>query len=314
MRTLLVLALLTGAAQGEPYPSRPVTIVVASSAGGGPDVIARVVADRLSQSWGQPVMIVNHAGGGGLVAAQAARGLKPDGYGLYLPVASNFTILAQTHEKLPLDFQRDIRPIGLIGEQPFVIAVASSVGINSLAELIAAAGRRPGELTYGAVRAGLPHMAMEMLRANAGFDLTFVPYTALRQAVPDVMSGRISIVVDSISALSGAFERGSIKPLAVASRDRLPDFPQLPTVAETVAGYEARGWFALMAPAATPDEIVQKVSRDLRTALEHPDVSQKFRSLGTYPRFMSPDDLAGFIRREQELWKPVIQQLGPLPQ
>jgi tripartite-type tricarboxylate transporter receptor subunit TctC len=269
--------------------------------------VARIASDRLSQVWNQPVLIVNRPGAGGLVAAQAMSGVKPDGYTLFMLVASNFTVLAQTQEKLPIDFERDIRPVGLIGEQPFVIAVAGTLGVNTLPELLSLAQQRPSQIAYGTMRGGLPHMAMEMLRSRVNVDLTFIPYTAARQILPDVMAGRVEVLIDSMPAFHGAYEKGLIKPLAVASQARLPDYPNIPTVAETVPGYEARGWLALMAPAGTPDNVVSKVNNDLRSVLEQPEVQSKFRTLGTYTRAMSPSEVAEFIRREQRLWKPFVK-------
>jgi tripartite-type tricarboxylate transporter receptor subunit TctC len=298
--------------RADEYPSRPVTVVLPAAVGGGPDVIARILAERLSQSWKQPVVILNRPGGTGIVGAQAMVNAKPDGYLLYLPVASNFTVLAQTQDKLPIDFGRDIRPVGLVGEQPMVIAVASSLGVKTLGDLLALARQRPGQLTYGMTRGSLPHMTMEMVRLKAGVDLTFVPYTATQQVISEVQGNRIAVTVDAMSALAAAHERAAIRLLAVASSARLADYPDVPTVAETLPRFEARGWFALMAPTGTPDNVVEKLNRDLRTVLENEELQQRFRILGTYVRPMSPTQLAEFIRQEQELWLPVVKKIAAM--
>jgi tripartite-type tricarboxylate transporter receptor subunit TctC len=291
-----------------------VSVVMPAASGGGPDVIARIVADRLSQAWKQPVVILNRPGGTGLVGAQAMRGAKPDGYLLYMPVASNFTVLAQTQQNLPIDFRRDITPVGLVGEQPMVIAVASSLGAKTLGDLLALAAQRPGQLAYGMTRGGIPHMTMEMIRLQAGIDLSFVPYTATQQVVAELMGGRIAVAVDAMSAFTGVLERGGLRALAVSSPARLPDYPDLPTVSETLPGFQARGWFALMAPAGTPGDIIKKLNQDLRTVLEDQDLQQRFRTLGNYIRPMSPAQLGEFIRQEQELWLPIVKKISAASQ
>jgi tripartite-type tricarboxylate transporter receptor subunit TctC len=271
----------------------------------------RIVADRLTQAWGRQVLVVNRPGGGGIIAAQAAAVAPPDGHTLYVPVASTFVVLPETQAKMPLDLARDLVPIGMIGEQPMVIAVNPALGINTLAELIARAKGRSGEILFGATRGLLPHLTGEMLRRRVGIDLTYIPYSGTR-TVQDAIGGTIHVCIESLAALSGPIQGGSLKGLAVASSSRLPDFPDLPTVEEAALGigsFEAHGWFALMAPARTPDAIVQKVNRDLRSALGEPEVKRKLAALGTYPRPMSPAETAAFIRSEQDLWRPVVKQL-----
>jgi tripartite-type tricarboxylate transporter receptor subunit TctC len=292
------------------YPARPVTIILPAGPGGGPDVIARLVAERLGQNWGQPVMILNRPGGSGLIGAQAASAAKPDGYTLYLPIASTFTILPHSHEKLPLDLERDLRPIGLVGEQPMVIAVSGALGVNTLSELIALAQKRAGELTWGTTRGGVSHMTMALFTSRAGLAITHVPFTASRQAVNELIAGRLSVISESVAAVSGMTDPGPVKVLAVTSASRLADYPDVPTVAEFLPGFQARGWTALMAPSATPDAVVHKVSEDLRAVLDQPDIRQKFQTLGTYPRPLTPTELAEFIRAEQQLWAPVVKRLG----
>ena len=262
------------------------------------------------------MLVVNRPGGGGVIAAQAAAVAPSDGHTLYLPIASTFVVLPETQAKMPLDLARDLVPIGMLGEQPMVIAVNPALGINTLAELIARAKGRPGEILFGAARGTLPHLMGEMLRRRVGLDLTFIPSPSAR-AMQDTIGGTIHVFIESMAGLSGPIQGGSLKALAVASSSRLPDFPDLPTVEEAVpgiGGFEARGWFALMAPARTPDAIVQKVNRDLRTVLGEPEVKRKFAALGTYPRPMSPEETAAFIRSEQDLWRPVVKQLDLVSQ
>jgi tripartite-type tricarboxylate transporter receptor subunit TctC len=311
-KCLAVLGTALGApAQAADYPERPVTIISSLTAGSGIDVVARIIAERLTQMWGKQVQVANHPGAGGLIATRTAASATPDGYTLYMAASSSFIVLPQTHAKLPFDLDRDLTRIAFVSEQPMVVAVAASFGANTLPELIARAKERPGEILYSAnTRGSLPHLAGELLRIRSGIDLTFVPYPGAPQALQDVVGGRIPMIVNSLGALSAALKGGSVKALAVTSSKRLPNLPDLPTVAETLPGFEATGWFVMVAPAGTPDEIVRKVRADLRTALEQPEVKQRLQGLAVYTRTMSPDELDRYIRSEQELWKPVIREIG----
>jgi len=296
-------------AQAEQYPSKPVKVILQSAAGAGPDVHGRIIADRLGQAWKQQVLIINRVGAGGLLAAQAAVSAEPDGYTLYYATIGGLVVLPAM-QKLPFDLGRELVPIGLICDQPFVIAVAPSLGVNTLPELIALAKKRPGDLTYvGGSRGGMPHLTGELFRTKAGIDLTFIPYANVPQSLQEVMAGRIPVIVEG-SGLSSAIESGSVKPLAVTSTKRLANFPDVPTVAEFIPEFVVTAWFALMAPARTPNNIVQQINRDLRAVLEQPEVQQRFQKLGAYVRPMSPVETAEFIRKEQQLWWPVVNQLN----
>jgi tripartite-type tricarboxylate transporter receptor subunit TctC len=302
-------------ANADGYPSRHVSIITQAAAGSGPDVIGRIIADRLTQSWGRQVVILNRNGAAGLVAAQAAAGAQPDGYTLYMPTSTALVILPETQRNLPINFERDFVPIGLISESPMIIAVSPALGVHTLQEFIGLAKGRPGEFFYAANNRGsFPHLAGELFRNRAGIEVTFVPYPGAAAGLNDVMGGRVSMIVEGPSALSGALQAGSIKALAVTSATRLPNFPDLPTVAETIPGFRVAAWFALMAPTGTPGSVVHKVGQDLQTILKHSEVEQKLQTLGVYARPMSSIDTAEFIRSEQLLWKPVIHQLGLVSQ
>jgi tripartite-type tricarboxylate transporter receptor subunit TctC len=297
--------------QTDTYPSRPVSIMTHVAAGSGPDVVARIVADRLSQAWGKQVTIINRQGAAGLIAAQAAVGAPSDGYTFFLSTVSALIISPEIQPKFPVDFERDFVPVGHVGTTPMVIAVSSRLGVNTLAELIALAKRKPGDILYsGNNRGSFPHLTGELLRSRSGIDLTFVSYPGAAAALKDLLGGSISMLIESPSALPGAFDGGPVKPLAVSAEARLPSFPDLPTVSETIPGFVATGWFVLLARAGTPDNVVQKVSRDLRSVLEQPDVREKFQALGVYAQPMSPTQTSEFIDKERRLWRPVIRGAG----
>ena len=307
---LAALALPAGAA-AQNFPARPVTIISNAGAGTSPDVIARVIAERLSQIWGQQVVVVNRPSGGGIIATRSAATAAPDGHTLYMAATSVFTLSPEEEAKAGLDLDRDFAKIGLVNEQPLIFAAAAKLGINTLPELIALAKAKPGDVLYaGNTRGSLPHLATELLSSRTGIQMTFVPYPAIPPALHDMMGGRIGMIVQSLSSLAGAIDGGAIKPLAVASQKRLAQLPKVPTVAETVPGFEALGWFVLMAPAKTPDAIVGKVRADLRTVLDQSEVVQRFAALGGYTRHLSPAELDAFVTRERQLWRSVVKQVG----
>jgi tripartite-type tricarboxylate transporter receptor subunit TctC len=298
-------------AKDDVYPSRYVSIIIQTAAGSGPDVVARIVADRLSQRWGQQVAIINRNGAAGLVAAQAAATAQPDGYTLYMPTSTALVILPETQPKLPVDFERDFVPIGLVSQSPMIIAVSPALGVETLEQFIALAKQPPKEIFYAANNRGsFPHLAGEYFRHRAGIELTFVPYPGAVAALKDVMGRSISMIIEGPAALSGALQGGAIKGLAVTSTTRLPDFPDVPTVAETIPDFQVAAWFALMARAGTPQSIIEKVSFDLQAVLRQSAVREKFEILGVYPLPKSPTETAGFIRSERQLWKPVIKEAG----
>jgi tripartite-type tricarboxylate transporter receptor subunit TctC len=310
---LSILTLLAAAspALGTDYPTKPVKIITQAAAGSGPDVIGRIVADQLTRRLGQQVLVVNHPGAGGLIAAQAAATAEPDGYTLYMPSSSALMVLPETHAKLPFNFERDFVPIGMIGKQPMLITVSPKLGVSTLAELIALAKKRPGEILYAGNTPGtVPSLTGDMLKQRAGIDLTFVPYPGAAAALKDLMGGQISIVIESGAGLTGAIQGGSVKLLAVASDKRVPQFPDVPTVAETLPGFEATGWFALLARTGTPDAIVQKISRELRASLADAGLQEHFAKLSTETAPLSPPEMRAFIEREQKLWIPVVRQAG----
>ena len=307
-----LLGLVT--AQAQTYPSKPVALITSTAAGGGPDVIARIVAERLSAKWRQQVFVENRVGGRGIVATLAVTHAPPDGYTLYAVLGSTYVVLPVIEKNLPFDLQRDLIPIGLIGEQPFVIAVDGKSDIKTLADLIARAKANPEKILYGTVRGSMPHLVTESLQRRAGTNMTMVPYPATTKAVSDVVAGRITAVVDSLSALGGAIQGGQLKALAVTSMTRLHDFPDLPTVAEMFPGLSGNGWFVLAAPAGTPDAVLQKASQDLSAVLEDNEVKAKFARLGTYSRSLTAKETADFIRGQRETWSPVADQIELMTQ
>ena len=294
-------------ARAQAYPSRPVKIIAPTGPGNAPDVIARVVSDQLSRLWGQQVVVENRPGASGAIAVRAAAAAVPDGYTLYFAISSNFVSLPILQPSLQHDVGRDFVPIGFVGEQPMVIAISPSLRVNSLSELVALSKKRQGEINCAVLqRLTLPHLAVELLRSASGADLTVVNYPATSAGLNDLLGGRVQVIIDGMAPLAGMMKAGSVTTLATMSTQRLPNFPDLPTVSETLPGVRAIGWLALMGPPGTPDMIVRNVSEKLGVALGQPDLKQRFEDLATFVRPMSPTELSDFIRGEQELWKPVL--------
>src|SRR5262245_43124660 len=310
---LPALARLTNAQQD--YPDKPVRIITHSAAGGSPDALLRIVADKLSQMWGRQIVVLNQPGAGGSIAARAAAQAAPDGYTLYMPASSAFVTLTGLQANLPLEVPRDFVPVGFVAAQPFFITVVSSLPVKTLPEFIALAKQKPGELSYAATGRGtLSHLTGEGLQQRAGIKLLMVPYLAgTAAALNDVMSGRVPMVIDGYPPLAGALQAGSIRALAVGAEKRLPDFPQLATIEETLPGFRPAGWLALVAPVGTSEAIVRKLADDLRTAVLDPATRTKLESTGNYPNPMSPSELMAFIQAEQRSWKPVVDEIARNP-
>ena len=314
-----VLALaLTGSAaaqvdaQPAGYPNKPVQIIADSSAGSAPDVALRFVTDSLSKMWGQQILVVNRPGAGGSVAARAAADAAPDGYNFYQPVLSTFVSLHPAAPNVPLHVPKDFLPIGFVSENPMFFAVSPSLGVKNLPELIALAKKKPGGVSYATTGVGrLTHLTGELFQHEAGINLLLVPYTGgPAHAFSDVASGRVNMIIEGFSGIAGAAKSGSVKVIAVASAKRLPQFPDVPTVAETIPGFQATGWAVLVAPVGTPQAIVKKVSEDLRKVTSDPELTKKLAALGSYTNPMLAADATAFIHKQQGMWQPVLNEIA----
>jgi tripartite-type tricarboxylate transporter receptor subunit TctC len=303
------LAILAGGARAQSFPSGPVKIVMQVGPGSSPDVAGRVLADHLTRLWGQQVLIINQPGAAGAIAIRAVSAAPPDGHTLYLSVATNFIALPELQQNFPVDVLRDFVPIGYVGDHPMLIATSNELGVNTLQEFVDLAKRRQGELVLAAGNRGsILHLTGEWLRSATGIDVTLVHYPGAGQAVTDILGGRVHGMIDAVAAMRGTIEGGKIKPLAVATKKRLHNFPNLPTVAETIPNFEAVGWLAMMAPPKTPEAVARKISDDLRTVLSNPDLHKRFDDLGTYIHLMGPAELTAFIRDQVQTWRPIIAE------
>lgn len=315
MRALALAVLLL--AVGEPasaqtYPSAPVKIISDSAPGSAPDVILRIVADQLGQHWGQQIVVMNQPGAGGSLAARAAASATPDGYTLFMAVSSTFVTIKGAAPNIPVQVPNDFLPVSLLSEQPMFMAVSPQTDIRSLGDLIAAAKAKPGEVSYAVSGRGRQsHLTGELLERRTSIKLLMIPYSGgPAQAMSDLASGRVQVLIEGGTALIGAMQAGRLRGIAVGSEKRLAEFPDLPAASETVPDFRTAGWLALVAPLGTPADIVRKVNTDLRDVLTRPEVRSKLAALGSYTRPLSPSDTVQFIQAEQRTWGPVLDDLA----
>ena len=309
---LTLPAAVAAHAQAGNYPNKPVTIISDAGAGSAPDVDARFVADGLGKMWGRQVVVINHPGANGSIAARAAAEAAPDGYTLFMPALSTFVALPTVAPNLPVKLPRDFLPIGFVADQPMFIAVSPALGVSTLPQLIALAKKEPGQISIAVTGVGrLTHLTGLLLQERADIKLLPVPYTGgPAAALGDVAGGRVAMIIEGYSGIIGSVKAGAVKLIAVATAERLPEFPDLPTVAETIPGFSATGWQVVVAPLGTPQPIISKVSADLSKLVSEPDFKKRLATVGNYSRAMTPAQVLAFVQKEQETWQPVLQGIS----
>jgi tripartite-type tricarboxylate transporter receptor subunit TctC len=257
-------------------------------------------------------VVVNRPGANGSIAARSASEAAPDGYTLFMPALSTFVALLSVAPNLPLKLPRDFVPIGFTAENPMFVAVSPALGVTTLPQLIALAKKDPGKISIAVTGIGrLTHLTGEALQARADIKLLSVPYTAgPAPALGDVSTGRVSMIIEGYSGIAGAVNAGAVKLIAVASPERLPEFPDLPAVAESVPGFSATGWQVLVAPLGTPEPIIRKVEADLRRVVTDQDFKARLARIGSYSRAMSAAEALAFVQKEQQTWLPVLEHIA----
>jgi tripartite-type tricarboxylate transporter receptor subunit TctC len=310
MISIAVLALSVQAATAAPdsFPSRPLKIVVPMPPGSAPDIRLRLVAQQLTKTLGQQVVVENRAGGAGVIGVQAVLSSEPDGHTLLAAPASIFTILPAQLTKLAFDVNRDLIAIGTFMAEGQVVAATTKLNVSTFSRLLALAESRPDTISIGTNPAGsLPHLAAQLIVMHSKAPMTIVPFSqgGTNAAIREVLGGRIHVVIDGRPGLKAALDSGDLQALAIMTRERLPAMPDLPTAAETLPGVTAVGWFALCAPRGTSAEIVRKIEQGLRAALESIELSKRVEQIGTPFRPMFGPELVKFIEGEQKLWHPI---------
>lgn len=293
--------------QAQTYPNQTVQIIVPYPAGGAADILGRELAERLSKTWGRPVIVDNRAGAGGALGVDLVAKAKPDGHHLVLGVTGALTI-APNMRKLPYDPVRDLAPISLVGASPSMLAVHPSVPANSVAELIALAKSQPGKLTFSSAGIGTSvHIAGELFKSLAGIDVLHVPYKGGNPSVQGLLAGEVSMTFENIPSLHQHVQANKLKGLAVTSATRSAQADKLPPVADTLPGYQVTTWFGLFAPAGTPPELVDKISRDVVEALSPAPLRSKLASLGIDVMAGTPAALAEHLQAETKRFARVIR-------
>jgi len=311
------LALIAGtlavtSATAQPYPSKQVRIVVGFVPGGGSDFIARLVSAKLTEVFGRPVIVENRPGAGGAIATELAARASADGYTLLLGSAGPFGIIPALSPKTPYDALKDFDPITLVVIMPFVTTVHPSLPVKNIKELIALARARPGQLNFGSPGHGTTnHLSGEMLKLMAKIDLTHVPYKGVAAAMADVMAGQIQILSGDLTTLIPQVKSGRLRAIAVTSAKRSTFAPEIPTIAESgVPGYDTSGWFGVVAPAATPRAVIERLNSEIVRGITTPESRKRLGTLGGDVIANTTAEFSTFIRADHAKWAKVVAATG----
>jgi tripartite-type tricarboxylate transporter receptor subunit TctC len=306
----LLAAIGTAPAQ-DAFPSRPVHLLVPFAPGGAVDIVARTLGDELAGRWGRSVVVENRPGAGGMVASEAAAKAAPDGYTLII-VATGHALNPHLYAKLPYDSFNDFTPLSLIGTSPNMLLVRSDSPSKTLADLIAAARARPGEISYGHAGNGTsPHLAGELLKYMAKIDITPVPYKGGAPALTDLIGGHIPMTFNNIPESIAQINAGTVRPLGMTTAVRSPVLPDVPTIAESgLPGFDTGVWWGLLGPAGLPPDIKAKLAKDCADAVNTPTVKARLLALGATPIGSAPEQFAALIRSDYEKWGPIIRAAG----
>lgn len=308
-----VLSVSTCIAQD--YPARAIRVIVTSSAGSGIDIVTRMVAQRLSEAWGKPVVVDNRLGAAGIVGAEIAARAAPDGYTL-LMASPMFLVGVSLYAKLPYDFVRDFTPVIQVGTTPYAMAVHPTVTARSIKEFIAYAKARPGKINYGSSGVGsIAHLAGEMIKSRAQIDMTHITYKGAPEVVTAAVSGQIDMFFNSVTVVMPQVQSGKLRALGVASRARSVLMPDVPTIAESgMPDLEVASWYGLVAPAATPQRAIAKLSREITAMVNSPEMKERLLALGTEPIGNTPEQFAASMKAEVVRYAAAIKAAGMTPQ
>ena len=297
------------------FPRKSITIIVPASPGGAIDLVARLVGQKLTEAWGQPVVVDNRAGATGIIGTEVVSRAAPDGHTLAL-VASSHSINPSTTKKLPFDTLKSFEPVVLTHIVPLMLVIAPMIAATTVPELIAYAKANPGKLTFASSGVGgAPHMSGELFMSMAGLDMTHVPYKGSTLAHPDLRGGITSMMFDTVAAIQPLVKGGAVRPLAVTTAKRSSAAPELPTMIEAgMAGYETSTWGGVLAPARTPKEVVAKLNAEINKALAAPDVQAKLAVAGIEVAGGTPAEFGQFIQSEMQKWAEVARAAKIVPE
>jgi len=310
----LAALLLPPAAHAQPYPDRTISYIVPSSPGSSPDIVGRIMADALAKILGQPVVVLNRSGAGGTIAAAAAAKAPPDGYTI-LQANTNHSFSQTFYKNLPYDLEHDFRPVGRFASAFYIVTAHPRLGVKTLPELIAKAKAAPGKLNYASGGIGAAtFIVTEVLKAQAGIDLVHVPYAGGGPALASILAGVTDVYGSPYATAKPFVDSGKLIGLAVTSAERIPYLPDVPTVAETLPGYEVTTWYGLMLPAGTPKAVRDKVQAAAHQAIGMPETRKRLEELGYVTTKDTPEEFARFLREDIEKMARVIKQYNLKPE
>lgn len=307
------LSALPAFAQDAPWPTRPLRIIVPFGAGSGNDIVARLVGEHLARAFGQPVVVDNRAGANGTIGADAAARSAPDGYTLFVTTNTTQAAAPNLMKKINYDPIKDFAPIGRIANTPALLVVNPALPVKTLPDLIALAKARPGKLTYASGSAGTL-VPGAMLTSMAGIDMLHVPYKSIPLGLTDVVAGQVDMMFTDMATGTPQVKSGKLRALGVSSVAASPVLPDVPPIAQTLKGFELLAWYAMYAPAGTPAPVIERLNREIRTAVGSPAMQERLLALGLQPVTSTPQELADFGRSELAKWTRLMQQAGIQPE
>lgn len=311
----LLLATASFPATAQSWPARPVHLVLSQPPGSSPDILARLVADRLTKLWDKPVVVENRPGGQNVIGALAVLKAPADGYTFYHATAAALVINPYTFKALPYDPKKDFVPVGMVGQSGFVVAANPSTGFNSIADLVAYAKANPDKLSVATEGPKtFSGMMAAMFGATAGVKMVAVPYSGVQPGILDTIAGRTQLTVQAVAATRAHLQRGALRPLAVTTAKRLPGLDQVPTVAETYPGFEYSGWQAVVAPKGTPADAIRRFSADLAGVLTDPDMVKRLFDLGVIAEASTAEQLGQYLDAEHARWAKLAKDIGVIPE
>ncbi len=307
---LAALATMPTPSNAQVYPVRPVRVVVMSTPSSGPDILARLLNPKFSEAFGQSLVIDNRAGASGIIGAEIGAKAAPDGHTLTM-ATSQVVIVSVMYEKLPFDLHKDFAPISLLGSTPFIFVVNPSVPATNIKEFIALLKAKPGQFRYGSGGSGSPpHLAAERFKSITGTSIEHVPYKGVAPALTDTISGQLQMTISVVPMIMPHIKAGRVRALGVTSLARTALAPDLPTIAETIPGFEVTGWYGLLAPAKTPATLIQRLNTEFVKAMKSPDILEKMSGLGAEAKTSTPDEFAAHIRAETEKMRAAVKSSG----
>ncbi len=318
-RALIALLLVAAAspAAAQTWPAKPVRLVLSQPPGSSPDIVARLIADRLSRAWDRPVVVENRPGGQNVVGALAVVKAPADGYTYYYATTAALVINDYTFKALPYNPRKDFVPVGMIGQSPFVVAVNPSLGMNSIGDVVAYAKANPDKLSMATEGPKtFSGMMASMLASTSGAKMVAVPYSGVQPGILDTIAGRTQLTVQAVAATMAHLKRGALRPLAVTSAKRVPGLEQVPTLGETYPGFEYVGWHAVVAPQGTPAEAIRRFNADLDAVIKDPEIVKRLFDLGIIADggAGTAAQLGEFIAAEHVRWAKLAKDVGVVPE